>query len=301
MNGLPLVILGVALFALAYVLWKIQGRINEIMRAVDLGFRSIEDGVRKNLLDPNGAFGGVTKAVDQSFATVENSLTRNMLGPGGVLSATTGTLNNARDVFYQAGNDIHDARILLAQDMRKIVTDSATILDDVGNPLVDAGGWLNTIGNDIDVDIGGLHPLAGVAQPFHDVGNTVDTVGNKCLEAEGQLNLMSTKVLDAAARLDALKTGADAVGNQFNGLSIYVDTTFRAGVMTSVDDLEKARASLDRFFAAFRTGVGTSIQELENARRFLDSRLLTLVNSRLTAALVVAGVILIIAGVSIGL
>lgn len=301
MNGLPLVILGVALFALAYVLWKIQGRINEIMRAVDLGFGAIEDGVRKNLLDPNGAFGGVTKAVDQSFTTMENSLTQNMLGPGGVLSATTGTLNNARDVFYQAGNDIHDARILLAQDIRTIVTDSATILDDVGNPLVDAGVWLNNIGDDIDIDIAGAHPFSGLAQPFHDIGNTVDTVGNKCLEAEDQLNKMSVKVLDAAAKLDALRTGADNVGNQFNGLSIYVDTTFRAGVSTSVDDLEKARVSLDRFFAAFRTGVGTSMQELENARRFLDSQLLTLVNNRLTAALTVAGIIFIIAGVSIGL
>ncbi|MGA2935198.1 MAG: hypothetical protein ABSD81_08605 [Methanomicrobiales archaeon] len=301
MNGLPLVILGVALFALAYVLWKIQGRINEIMRAVDLGFKAIEDGVRKNLLDPNGAFGGVTKAVDKSFMTMENSLTQNMLGPGGVLSTTTGTLNTARDVFHQAGNDIHDARILLAQDMRKIITDSGTILDDVGHPLVDAGGWLNNIGNDIDVDIGGLHPFKDLAKPFRDVGGTVDTVGDKCLEAEDQLNQMSTKVLDAAAKLDALRTGADNVGNEFNGLSIYVDTTFRAGVRTSVDDLEKARVSLDQLFAAFTTGVGTSIQELENARRFLDSQLLQLVNNRLTAALAVAGIIFIVIGVSIGI
>jgi len=301
MNGLPLVVLGVALFALAYVLWKIQGRINEIMSAVDMGFRAIEDGVTKNLLDPNGAFVGVTKAVDQSFTTMEGSLTQNLLGPGGVLAATTGSLNNARDVFHQAGNDIHDARILLAQDMRKIVTDSATILDDVGNPLVDAGGWLNNIGNDIDVDIAGAHPLAGVAQPFRDVGDTVDTVGDKCLEAEDQLNQMSVKILDAAARLDALRTGADTVGDQFNSLSVYVDTTFRAGVKTSADDLEKARVSLDQLFTAFRTGVGVSIQELENARKFLDSELLTLVNNQLTYALGVAGIILIIAGVSIGL
>jgi uncharacterized protein YoxC len=301
MNGLPLVILGVALFALAYVLWKIQGRINEIMRAVDLGFKAIENGVTKNLLDPNGAFSGVTKAVDQSFTTMENSLTQTMLGPGGVLSATTGSLNNARDVFHQAGNDIHDARILLAQDMRKIITDSATILDDVGHPLVDAGGWLNNIGNGIDINIADTHPLAGVAQPFRDVGDTVDTVGDKCLEAEGQLNQMSVKVLDAAAKLDGLRTGADNVGDQFNGLSIYVDTTFRAGVKTSVDDLEKARASLDQLFAAFRTGIGASVQELENARSFLDSQLLTLVNNRLTYALAVAGIILIAAGVSIGL
>ena len=301
MNGFPLVILGVALFALAYVLWRIQGKINDVIHAVDQGFAAIETGVTKNILDQNGTFAGVVKAVDASFTTMETGVSQAMLGQGGVLSVTTGALGSARDLFHQAGNDIHDARILLAQDVRKIVTDSATILDDVGNPLIDAGDWLNGIGNAIDIDIAGDHPLAGIAQPFRDVGDTVDTVGNKCLEAEGGLNQLSVKMLDAAAQLDSLRTGADNIGNQFDGLSKYVDTTFRSDVGNAVSQLDQARKSLDQFFSAFQGGVGASVQELENARKFLDAELLLLVNNRLTAALAVAGVVLIIAGVSIGL
>ncbi|HXW98325.1 MAG TPA: hypothetical protein VEI51_01220 [Methanomicrobiales archaeon] len=301
MNGFPLVILGVALFALAYVLWRIQGRINDVIRAVDQGFAAIENGVTKNVLDPNGTFAGVVKAVDTSFTTMENGVSQAMLGQGGVLSVTTGALGNARDLFHQAGNDIHDARILLAQDVRTIVTDSATILDDVGNPLLDVGGWLVGIGNDIDIDIAGDHPLAGIAQPFKDIGNDVDAVGNKCLEAENGLNQLSVKMLDAAQQLDALRTGADNIGDQFDGLSKYMDTTFRSDVGDAVTKLGQARTSLDQFFSAFQSGVGASVQELENARKFLDGELLLLVNNRLTAALAVVGVVLIVTGVSIGL
>ena len=70
MNGFPVMILGVMLLALAYILWRIQGKIGEITGAVDQGFKTIEDGI-----------------------------TKNMLGPAGFVPAATTTLNNTRDVF----------------------------------------------------------------------------------------------------------------------------------------------------------------------------------------------------------
>lgn len=239
MNGFPVVILGVMLFALAYILWKMQGKIGEI-----------------------------TGAVDRGFKTIENGITQNMLGPTGFVPAATTTLNNARDVFYHAGNDIQAARILVAQDIGKIVNDSEAILGDVGNPLITAGKWLNNIGDDI--------PFGDLAQPFHDVGNTVDDIGDKCLEAKDKLVEVSQKLQDAASSLDALSQGATSVGREFDGLSRYTGTTFR-------------------------TGVETSVHELEQARTFLDSELLMLADRRLIAALAVLGVIFIVTGVSIGL
>ena len=69
----------------------------------------------------------------------------------------------------------------------------------------------------------------------------------------------------------------------------------------SVNDLEKARISLDQFFSAFKSGVTASVTEMEGARTYLDSQLLMLVDKNTITALAVAGVILIIIGVSIGL
>jgi len=301
MNGFPLVVLGVALFALAYVLWQVRSRIGVITAAVDRAFRTIEDGITNNMLGPASPFTGVVTSVDGSFRTIGNGLTQNMLGPGGILATTTQTLNSARDLFYQAGNDIHDTRIMVAQDIRKIVTDSETILQDVGDPLDDAGTWLNDIGNGIDIDIAGARPFHDLAQPFRDVGDTCSDVGGKCLEAKGKLAQVSGKLLDAAAKLDALKTGADGIGGQFGSLSQYTNTTFRNGVTASVNDLEQARASLDQLFTGLRNGVTASVQELELARNYLDSQLLLIVDQRIIAALSGAGAVLIATGVAIGL
>ncbi len=301
MNGFPLVILGIAFFALAYILWKIQGKIGEIIGAVDQGFKAIEDGVNQNILSPTGAFSGVTNSVDQSFQTIENGLNQNILGPGGILDDATTALNAASSLFNQAGTEIQAAQALVATDILQVINDSEKTLSDVESDLTTATNTLNTIGNDIDVDIFGTHPLSGVAQPFFDVANTVQDVNNDCVDASNELAEMAVHVQAAAGRLNALSTDATNLANQFAGLSQYTGTTFRNGVSTSVTDLEKARISLDQFFSTFRSGVSASVTELEAARTYLDSQLLLLVSKNTINALAVAGVVLIIIGVSIGL
>ena len=206
MNGFPLVILGIAFFALAYILWKIQGKIGEIIGAVDKGFKAIEDGVNQNILSPTGAFAGVTSSVDQSFKTIENGLNQNMLGSGGILDDATTTLNTASSLFNQASTDIQAAQTLVDTDIVKVINDSEKTLGDVESDLATAQGTLNTIGNAIDVDIAGTHPLSGLAQPFFDVANTVGDVNADCLQATMELLEMEVHVNAAAKRLNALRT-----------------------------------------------------------------------------------------------
>jgi hypothetical protein len=45
MNGFPLVLLGMVLFVVAYFLIKIQSKMKEITDAIDMGFKTIEDGL----------------------------------------------------------------------------------------------------------------------------------------------------------------------------------------------------------------------------------------------------------------
>jgi hypothetical protein len=300
MNGFPLVILGVALFALAYSLLKIQGKISEITKAVNLGFKTIEDGISKNLLDPNSGFSGVSKAVDQNFKTIEDGITESVLGPKGALVMVNGTLVFARDVFYQASTDIHGGRVLLTTDVCQTIGECQTILDDVGRPLVEAGTWIYGIGDALNVEILDGHPFAAVAKPFHDVGTTVDNVGDKCVVAEDKLGDLTLRVTDAALKLDSLSNGVYNIGEQVDSLNKYIDNTLRPGVQKSVIDIEKVRVSVDAVLISFKTGVEGSLKELENARTYLDSLLSKMVNKQWIATLAVAGIVLILTGVSIG-
>jgi hypothetical protein len=301
MNGFPLVILGVALFALAYSLLKIQGKIGEITKAVNLGFKTIEDGINNNLLDPKGAFGGLTTAVDKNFQTIENGIRTNILGPNGALPMVNLTLNYTRDMFYQASNDITIGRVLLTNDVCKTIGDCQTLLDDVGQPLKTAGTWIYGIGSAINIDIAGGHPLEPVAKPFEDVGTTVDNVGNKCINAEDKLGELTARVMTAANTLNQLSTKVYGVGDQVDSLSKYIDDTLKAGVAASVTDLEQVHVSVDRLLSTFTTGVEGSVKELEKARTSLDSLQAKLVNKQWIAALAVAGITLIVTGVSIGI
>jgi microcompartment protein CcmL/EutN len=74
MNGFPLVLLGVVLFAVGYALLKIQGKMKDITAAIDSGFKTIEDGITDNLLGSNGALTKAKSAVDQSYLTLKNQL-----------------------------------------------------------------------------------------------------------------------------------------------------------------------------------------------------------------------------------
>ncbi len=301
MNGFPLVVLGVALFALAYSLLKIQGKISEITKAVNQGFKTIEDGINKSLLDPNSGFGAISSAVDQNFGTIENGIEENILGPKGALVMINGTLVFTRDMFYQTSTDIRNGRTLLTKDVCQTIGECQTILDDVGKPLITAGTWIYGVGNAINIEIAGAYPLAAVAKPFHDVGNAVDDVGDKCITAEDKLGDLTLRVMDAASKLDSLSTGVYNLGGQVDSLNSYIDTTFKVGVQKSVTDIETVHTSVDELLSSLSVGVKGTVKELENARTHLDSLLSRIVNKQWVTALALAGITLVAIGVWMGI
>ena len=63
MDGFPLVLLGITLFAIAYAMLKIQRKMQEVTKAIDAGFKTIEDGVTQNLLGSQGAITKSTTAL----------------------------------------------------------------------------------------------------------------------------------------------------------------------------------------------------------------------------------------------
>ena len=60
-----------------------------------------------------------------------------------------------------------------------------------GTPLIDVGKWLNQVGDDIDIDIAGAHPFAGLAKPFHDTGNTTNNIGVLCIALKPNFNWLT--------------------------------------------------------------------------------------------------------------
>ena len=147
----------------------------------------------KTFLGPNGALTKATSAVDQNYMTINNGINSNVFGPTGLLSKSRYIMNYANSICISVGNDIHAGKLILQNDIRKTTGDIETILDDAGNPLIDAGKWLNKIGDDIDIDIAGAHPLHDLAKPFHDTGNTTEDIGNLCLSAENKLRVSRLK------------------------------------------------------------------------------------------------------------
>lgn len=302
MNGFPLVILGAALIVLAYVLWKIRSKVGVITGAIDTSFMVIEDGIDKNILDPTGPFGGVVNQVDQSFGIIEKGLNEKVLGPIGIVSVATAKLDKARDVFFNAGTYIDNAKNMLDQNIQGFITGSATIVKAVGTPFDTVSTVLKNIGDFFDQkDPFGGHPLQPIAQPFYDIGGDFETVNTKCQDLGDRIvNDLTVPVAIVSEKLGDLKNAAQDVGSECDLLSDYTKGPFTSDVTASVNELKTARASLNGSFLAFRTGVNELRRELERARTYLDSQLLMLVDQRMIMALAAAGVILIITGILIG-
>jgi hypothetical protein len=301
MNGFSLVLLGVVLFVVGYALWKIQGKLKDVTLAVDSGFKTIEDGITQNLLGPNGALTKATNAVDQNYLTISNGINNNVFGPTGLLSKSRYIMNYANTICIDVGNDILTGKLILQNDIRKTTGDIETILDDTGKPLIDAGKWLNKIGNDIDIDIAGAHPLHDLAKPFHDTGNTTKDIGGLCLSAENKLRMADLKIIQAETQLNDISIKVKALGPEIIQVRDYIDTSFTNGINASLNDLKQVTDSVKTLFSALESGAQTSVNNLKNANSYLDSLLNNIFQKQLIIGLFSAGIILILTGVAIGL
>jgi len=301
MNGFPLVLLGVTLFAVAYAMLKIQGKMNEVTKAIDSGFKTIEDGVTQNLLGPQGALTKATNALDQGYLTVKNSIDTSVLGPTGLLSKSRYITNYANTICIGLSDDITNGRLILKNDIRKTTGDVETILKNAGEPLIDAGKWLNDIGNGIDIDIAGAHPFYELAKPFHDVGNTVDNVGDLCLDARSKLLLADQKIVLAENALQDMSLKVKSLGGEIIIVQQYVDSTFTSSINSSLGNLKQVTDNVKVVFSTLETGVQSSVTNLKNANSYLDTLLNNIFQKKYIYALSATAVALILAGIALGI
>jgi hypothetical protein len=301
MNGFPLVLLGVVLFAVGYALLKIQGKMKDITAAIDSGFKTIEDGITDNLLGSNGALTQAKSAVDQSYLTLKNGVDDNVLGSTGLLSKTRYIMNYANVICIGVGDDVHKGKLILQNDIRKTTGDIEVILQKSGVPLINAGVWLNNIGNGIDIDIVGAHPFYDLAQPFRDTGKTVDDVGDLCLDAKAKLMQADLKIVQAESALEDISLKAKALGAEIINVSDYVNTSFTTGINASMNNLKHVTDSAKTLFLALESGAQASVNNLEKANNYLDSLLNNIFSRQLIIGLFSGGIVLILAGVALGL
>jgi hypothetical protein len=129
-DGYPLVLLGVTLLAVAYAIQRIQGKMNEVTKAIDMGFKSIEDGIAQNL---KGALEQATTAVDQTYTTLEEGVVLKVLGSNGsegILSRGLGVMDFASNICIEVGNDIIKGKDFLANDIRGTTGNIEEVLQD---------------------------------------------------------------------------------------------------------------------------------------------------------------------------
>jgi len=280
---------------------KIQGRMNEITKAVDAGFKTIEDGVTQNLLGPQGALTKATSALDQGYLTVKNGVDISVLGPTGLLSKSRYIMNYANTICISLGDDITNGRLILKNDIRKTTADIETILQNAGDPLIDAGVWLIDIGNKIDIDIAGAHPFQPIAQPFRDVGTTVDGVGDLCLDAKAKLMLADQKIILAENALNDMSSRVKSLGGEIIQVRDYVDNAFTTNINSTMNNIKQVTDNVKVVFSTLETGAQASVTNLKNANNYLDSLLNNLFQKKYIYALSAAGVALILAGIAIGI
>jgi hypothetical protein len=301
MNGFPLVLLGVVLFVVGYAILKIQGKMKEITGAIDSGFKTIEDGITDNLLGSNGALTQAKSAVEQSYLTIKTGVDENVLGSTGLLSKTRYVMNYANTICIGVGDDVHQGKLILQNDIRKTTGDIEVILQKSGVPLINAGVWLTNIGNGIDIDIAGAHPFYDLAKPFRDTGKVVDDIGDLCLDAKAKLIIADQKIMQAESALEDISLKAKALGAEIINVSNYVNTSFTTGINASMNNLKQVTDSAKTLFVAMESGAQVSVTNLEKANNYLNSLLNNIFNRQLIVGLFSAGIIMILAGVALGL
>jgi len=301
MDGFPLILLGVTLLAIAYAMLKIRSKMQEVTKAIDDSFKTIEDGVTKNLMGPRGAITKATTALDQGYLTVKNGIDISVLGPTGLLSKSRYIMNYANTICIGLNNDITNGRLILKNDIRKTTADIETILQNAGDPLIEAGKWLNDIGNGIDIDIAGAHPFYDLAQPFRDVGNTVDGVGDLCFDAKAKLVTADQKIILAENALNDMSLKVKSLGGEIIDIRDYVDNAFTTNINDSMNNLKQLTDNVKVVFSTLETGTQASVTNLKNANSYLDSLLNNLFQKKYIMGLFAAGIALILAGIAIGI
>lgn len=300
MNGFPLVLLGIVLFVVAYALLKVQSKMKEVTDAIDLGFKTIEDGITQNLLGPTGAINQASTAVDKSYKTIENGLKQNVLGPDGLLKKNKDIMNFASGVCIDIGKEIDNGTDIIKVDIHNTAQNIEKILQDTGVPLINAGTWFNNIGDDIDIDILGEHPLQGVAQPFWDLGKTCDDIGDLVLVAESDLVRADNKLQLAAGSLQKISGNVKAISPEILRVRDYVDRAFTDGVNASLKDMGDLTKGVQDIFHAVEAGAQTSVDHLKVANTQLDAQLTGLIKREYIYGLTTAAIALIAAGVALG-
>lgn len=301
MNGLPLVVLGVMFFTLAYSLLKVQSKIGDVSKAVDLGFKTIEDAISKNLIDPEGPMGGVSSAIDLNFKAIQEGISQSILGSDGALDRINATLNSAKGITDNVAAEIRSGRLLLTGTVAPIVGQSQDILYDIGGPLNGASATIHNIGNWIDVEILDLRPFERLAKPFHDVANTVGSTGALCVAVGDKIGSIGGEITTVANRLDSVNREIVSLRGQTESLRLAIDETLRTGVIKFSTDMNAVNSSIDGVLLAFKTGAEASLKELGGARALIESTLAKLVNKQWVTLLAGAGITLILIGVSMGI
>jgi hypothetical protein len=245
-NGLPFILLGAALLAGAGALWMFQGRLKNISDAINNAFKTIEDAVTVNLLNPNA---GLDKA--------------------------TQVLNQVSNVLDQVKTDIKIGKDIVINDVVPVMHASATIIrNDVGNPLESVGNFIIQVGNGIDIDIVGGHPLHGLAQPLKDAGNDLEDIGDKCVDVGNKIDTAANKTHNVAQGMDTVANAVKTVSDDLAAIVPLVNTTLRNGLQSLVNNLAQGRNTINQ--------------------------VLGFVNNQLIVALAAAGILAIATGVALG-
>lgn len=300
MDGYPLVLIGVTLLAVAYSIQKIQGKMKELTNAIDLGFKSIEDGITSNV---KGALAEASSSVDRCYATLENGIVVKVLGTSGqegVLDRGLKVMDFASGICVEVGNDIGRGRQFLAQDIRGTTAKMEVVLQDTAKPLNDAGGFFKTIGDGINIPLPG-EPLKPLAKPFYDVSATCVSIGKNCTDAHKDLEDADRKIMDAEVYLGQLSTKVKGYGPQITKMRDDVNSLLTNGINDSMSEVHSVTTSVKRIFTSVSDGADVVVENLRNANDAIDKQITGMFRRQHVAALVTAGLALIAAGAAVGL
>jgi hypothetical protein len=299
-DGYPFVLFGVTLLALAYAIQRIQGKMRELTNAIDLGFKSIEDGITQNV---KGAITQANDSVDRYYSTLQNGIEVKILGSDGsegILSRGLGMMDFARDICVEMSEDVDKGRDFLAQDIRGTTAKMETVLRDTATPMADAGGFFKAIGDGINIPLPG-EPLKPLAKPFYDVSATCKTISDHCTDAKEDLEDADQKIIDAENHLLQLSRKIRGYGPQIIQMSHDLNEVVTDGITTSMKDVKGVTESVKDIFTSVDQGADAVVDNLMKANLAIDAQINGIFKRQHVAALVTAGLAAIAAGVAIGL
>jgi hypothetical protein len=196
--------------------------------------------------------------------------------------------------------EIKNGKNTAIADFEVIAVDIETVLQDVGAPMLDVGGFFTTIGKGINQDILGEHPFQPIAQPFLDVGVTCTDIGNKVLVAESNLIRATNRVKVSARAIDDVAADIGSLAPKIDEAKLQMNRVANEGLASSMEDLRKVKDGVKSIFTAIGDGANASIVELKNANDHLDKQINGIFQRKYINGLAVAAAALIAAGVALG-